>query len=151
MLCHQVSILLLRYYCGYKCILFWQPLSEADLELPAVNYYQKALHLGCCSSPRSASDCIHRVFTLRRCSSNRFTLDVVSSIGNCSRVLLEFEIRFLACISADSQSFDNSLYKLMASSSVSTESIIPSMYADFSAVFSACGNSISLLNPKAIY
>ena len=24
--------------------------------LPAVNYYHKALHLGCCSSPRSASD-----------------------------------------------------------------------------------------------
>ena len=23
--------------------------------LPAVNYYHKALHLGCCSSPRSAS------------------------------------------------------------------------------------------------
>ena len=25
-------------------------------QLPAVNYYHKALHLGCCSSPRSASD-----------------------------------------------------------------------------------------------
>ena len=24
--------------------------------LEAVNYYHKALHLGCCSSPRSASD-----------------------------------------------------------------------------------------------
>ena len=23
--------------------------------IPAVNYYHKALHLGCCSSPRSAS------------------------------------------------------------------------------------------------
>ena len=34
--------------------------AEADLGLlqhllPAVNYYHKALHLGCCSSPRSAS------------------------------------------------------------------------------------------------
>ena len=27
-----------------------------DVQLPAVNYYNKALHLGCCSSPRSASD-----------------------------------------------------------------------------------------------
>ena len=26
------------------------------VRLPAVNYYHKALHLGCCSSPRSASD-----------------------------------------------------------------------------------------------
>ena len=25
-------------------------------KLPAVNYYHKTLHLGCCSSPRSASD-----------------------------------------------------------------------------------------------
>ena len=24
--------------------------------LPAANYYHKVLHLGCCSSPRSASD-----------------------------------------------------------------------------------------------
>ena len=30
--------------------------TEADLGLPAVNYYHKALHLGCRSSPRSASD-----------------------------------------------------------------------------------------------
>ena len=31
-------------------------LSEADLGLlQTVNYYHKALHLGCCSSPRSAS------------------------------------------------------------------------------------------------
>ena len=30
---------------------------EADLGLlEAVNYYHKALHLGCCSSPRSASE-----------------------------------------------------------------------------------------------
>ena len=29
--------------------------SETDLGLPAVNYYHKALHLRCCSSPRSAS------------------------------------------------------------------------------------------------
>ena len=26
------------------------------VQLPAVNYYHKALHLGCCSSPRSTSD-----------------------------------------------------------------------------------------------
>ena len=26
------------------------------MERLAVNYYRKALHLGCCSSPRSASD-----------------------------------------------------------------------------------------------
>ena len=25
-------------------------------KLPVVNYYHKALHLGCCSSPRSASE-----------------------------------------------------------------------------------------------
>ena len=31
------------------------PRSSASL--PAVNYYDKALHLGCCTSPRSASDC----------------------------------------------------------------------------------------------
>ena len=30
-----------------------------DGVLPAVNYYHKALHLGCCSSPRSASDRSH--------------------------------------------------------------------------------------------
>ena len=30
--------------------------AEADLgPLPAANYYHKELHLGCCSSPRSAS------------------------------------------------------------------------------------------------
>ena len=29
------------------------------LTLSAVNYYHKALHLGCCSSPRSAADYIH--------------------------------------------------------------------------------------------
>ena len=26
-----------------------------DFQLPAVNYYHKVLHLGCCSNPRSAS------------------------------------------------------------------------------------------------
>ena len=41
--------------------LFKEHLAEADLGLlqhprwEAVNYYYKALHLGCCSSPRSAS------------------------------------------------------------------------------------------------
>ena len=30
--------------------------------LPAVNYYHKALHLGCCCSPRSAS--VHEFFSL---------------------------------------------------------------------------------------
>ena len=29
---------------------------DNSYRLPAVNYYQKALHLECCSSPRSASD-----------------------------------------------------------------------------------------------
>ena len=29
--------------------------TEVDLGLKAVNYYHKALRLGCCSSPRSAS------------------------------------------------------------------------------------------------
>ena len=28
---------------------------EIDPELEAVNYYHKALHLGCCSSPRSTA------------------------------------------------------------------------------------------------
>ena len=36
----------------------WKPLT-----IIAVNYYQKALHLGCCSSPRSAFD--NLVFQLR--------------------------------------------------------------------------------------
>ena len=30
-------------------------LTKNCVTLPAVNYYHKALHLGCCSSPRSAS------------------------------------------------------------------------------------------------
>ena len=30
-------------------------INRADLGLQAINYYYKALHLGCCSSPRSAS------------------------------------------------------------------------------------------------
>ena len=30
-------------------------LYDNSERLPAVNYYHKALHLGCCSSPRSAS------------------------------------------------------------------------------------------------
>ena len=33
---------------------FWN-IAETDLGVLAVNYYQKELHLGYCSSPRSAS------------------------------------------------------------------------------------------------
>ena len=37
----------------------------SDQRLKAVNYYHKALHLGCCSSPRSASgDCNMDAITL---------------------------------------------------------------------------------------
>ena len=32
--------------------------------LPAVNYYHKALHIGCCSSPRSASEHLDRLLFL---------------------------------------------------------------------------------------
>ena len=48
----------------------WEPISEADpglLQHPrwsAVNYYHKSLCLGCCSSPRSASDYWTNSFTL---------------------------------------------------------------------------------------
>ena len=34
----------------------WSSLGNNSQRLPAVNYYHKVLHLGCCSSPRSASE-----------------------------------------------------------------------------------------------
>ena len=40
-------------YCLYY-IWTWKQETNAEADL-AVNYYHKALHLGCCSSPRSAS------------------------------------------------------------------------------------------------
>ena len=39
------------------------PKTDLGLLLPAVNYYHKALHLGCCSSPRSASGVIRASMT----------------------------------------------------------------------------------------
>ena len=39
-------------------------------QLPAVNYYHKALHLGCCGSPRSAPDCSLR----KSCTMTFFNL-----------------------------------------------------------------------------
>ena len=58
-------------YSCMCCLLFFPILwSEVDLglkavdyyhkALSAVNYYHKALYLGCCSSPRSASDSLIR-------------------------------------------------------------------------------------------
>ena len=38
--------------------------------LPAVNYYHKALHLGCCSSPRSASDDMLSIRMLKLCGES---------------------------------------------------------------------------------
>ena len=35
----------------------------STLSIKAVNYCHKVLHLGCCNSPRSASDYINRVYT----------------------------------------------------------------------------------------
>ena len=49
-------------------------LSEADLGLlqhPAINYYHKALHLGCCNSHRSASG-YHKIMFFPWGCSNRF-------------------------------------------------------------------------------
>ena len=41
-----------------KKMIYPENVAEADLGLKAVNYYHKALHLGCCNSPRSASDVV---------------------------------------------------------------------------------------------
>ena len=38
------------------------------LLVPAINYYHKALHLGCCSSPRSASESI--TYSGKTCQSS---------------------------------------------------------------------------------
>ena len=50
--------------------------------LPAVNYYHKALHLGCCSSPRSAtansSDTVKsfdRLIKIKVCESNEEAIE----------------------------------------------------------------------------
>ena len=39
-------------------------LCDNSYRLPAVNYYHKALHLGCGSSPRSASEIVDFAFNV---------------------------------------------------------------------------------------
>ena len=46
--CLEADLGLLQHPSGALC--------DDSQRLPAVNYYHKALHLGCCSNPRSASD-----------------------------------------------------------------------------------------------
>ena len=79
-------------FCGFPMIDFYQDhgllsaahvlitqsmYAEVDLGLlQAVNYYHKALHLGCCSSPRSASG---------------ISLDWVSN-SKCNLIFFKFEL-----------------------------------------------------------
>ena len=56
--------------------------ATSKMELPAVNYYHKALHLGCSSSPRSVSDArapIQFIYEI----TLRILMDVFSSTGDC--------------------------------------------------------------------
>ena len=57
--------------------------SEADLGLlPAVNYYHKELHLGCCSSPRSASENAFILFLLPMKHSNLLMAKILPNVNN---------------------------------------------------------------------
>ena len=65
----SLSLSILTFLCYLN--LYWHlllPEAELGLLQQAVSYYHKALHLGCCSSPRSASDC-SEAFLLYKMSS----------------------------------------------------------------------------------
>ena len=51
----------------------------------AVNYYHKALHLGCCSSPRSASDIFKSIF--RRVLDKHAPLKIKKLRGNQAKFM----------------------------------------------------------------
>ena len=84
-------------FCGFPMIDFYQDhgllsaahvlitqsmYAEVDLGLlQAVNYYHKALHLECCSSPRSASGtyCLSNIPLFRFVRAKLFTFTVPMS------------------------------------------------------------------------
>ena len=60
---------------------------------PAVNYYHKALHLGCCSSPRSASGC--GVVRDWRVTSSSFVEDTEESSSKENTSFLQHQFRWI--------------------------------------------------------
>ena len=51
-------------------------LCDNSSQLEAVNYYQNALHLGCCSSPRSASGSVQVGYSVT-CILNGFIFSII--------------------------------------------------------------------------
>ena len=80
-------------------MIFWSKLirggsrtaATSRMELPAVNYYHKVLHLGCCNSPRSAFANIIEIDTetvTQWCSVKKVFLEILqnSQENTCARV-----------------------------------------------------------------
>ena len=75
----------LGYAYAFAMFLFRRASRTAatyKMEREAVNYYHKALHLGCCSSPRSAS-----AFAYLNCSSYQLIVEFKNSNYNFSKLL----------------------------------------------------------------
>ena len=65
-------------YCAFSEHLFVRTPLNGCL-LPAANYYHKALHLGCCSSPRSASGNYHYINSI---NINRYIFITSGQVPN---------------------------------------------------------------------
>ena len=64
------------------------PLCDNSQRLEAVNYYHKAFNLGCCSSPRSASEiCVKQLTVLKDLTRRSFEFNSLKQFG---KIVLNF-------------------------------------------------------------